>query len=264
MMELDFAARAPGDRGRQLRRARVRADVPALRQPRDGASSRGRGSSRRETRTVSAPRCSGSSSSRGSRDPRRHGGERRVEHGGTGHHGEHFSGPSSGGRATCSSRWGARPNTHDLGLEARGGWPCAIAAMATSRWTTTLETSAPHVYGRSATCERARRLHAHVAYNDYEIVAISSRTCSMEASRKVTRSDPDLRAVRGSPARARGHERAAEARESGATRCSWARGPMTRVGRARERGETARLHRGAGGRGHAGAARRGDLGHGRG
>ena len=119
MLALDSRARAPGRRRRQLHRARVRADVPALRR---------RGHGRREG--AAADRARGRGRLGGDPgDPRRRGHRgahrRRVHRLRAARRGRGRRRRLHDGRArrssarTCCSPSGAGPNTDDLGLDAR-------------------------------------------------------------------------------------------------------------------------------------------------
>ena len=124
---------------------------------------------------------------------------------------------------------GRRPNTDDLGLEAAG---IATDERGYIRVDDQLRTSAPGVWAMGD-CN-GRGAFTHTAYNDFEIVAA---TLLDAADRKVTDRidtyalfiDPPLGRVGlgEAPAREKGH------------RVRIGKRPMSRVGRAREKGETA-------------------------
>ena len=166
ILELDRAAGAPGGRGRQLRRPRVRPDAPAL---------RGKGHGRREVASADG--------ARGRRDLRSDPGHPRAR----GRHRAHLRRVHSprAARSSCvavssSARRararpsgshlllavGRRPNTDDLGLDAAGVRPTrAGTSPSTTPWARTWPAS-----GRSATATGSGAF-THTAYNDFDIVA---------------------------------------------------------------------------------------------
>jgi len=124
---------------------------------------------------------------------------------------------------------GRRPNTDDLGLEAAG-----IATDARGYITVdeALATTAPGVWALGD-CN-GRGAFTHTAYNDYEIVAANlldgaDRKLSDRISAYALYIDPPLGRVGLTEAQAR----------AGGRRIEVSTRPMTRVGRAVERGETA-------------------------
>ena len=121
------------------------------------------------------------------------------------------------------------PNTDDLGLD--DGRDRRPTRAATSRWTTTCRTSARGRLG-TGRCN-GRGAFTHTSYNDYEIVAANlfdddRRRISDRIACYALFIDPPLGRV--------GMNEAA-ARKSG-KRVLVGKLPMTRVGRAREAGET--------------------------
>ncbi len=124
---------------------------------------------------------------------------------------------------------GRRPNTDDLNLDAAG-----IATDARSYITVddALATTAPGVWALGD-CN-GRGAFTHTAYNDYEIVAANlldgaDRKVSDRISAYALYIDPPLGRVGQTEAQAR----------AGGGRIEVSTRPMTRVGRAIERGETA-------------------------
>jgi pyruvate/2-oxoglutarate dehydrogenase complex dihydrolipoamide dehydrogenase (E3) component len=123
---------------------------------------------------------------------------------------------------------GRVPNTHDLGLDAAG---IATDAHGFITVDDQLQTSAPGVWALGD-CN-GRGAFTHTSYNDYEIVAANlldggQRRVSDRIPASAVYIDPPL-------GRAGMSER--EARASG-KRVLIGRMPMSRVGRAREKGET--------------------------
>lgn len=124
---------------------------------------------------------------------------------------------------------GRRPNTEDLGLAAAG---VAVDARGYVVVDDLLRTTAPHIYALGDV--NGRGAFTHTSYNDYEIVA---ENLLDGATRKVTDRLPIYGLFIDPPlGRVGMNER--EARASG-RRVLVGRRPMSRVGRARERGETA-------------------------
>jgi pyruvate/2-oxoglutarate dehydrogenase complex dihydrolipoamide dehydrogenase (E3) component len=123
---------------------------------------------------------------------------------------------------------GRRPNTDDLGLEKAG---VDVDARGTIQVDDELRTSVPHIYA-IGDCN-GRGAFTHTSYNDYEIVA--GNLLDGE-KRKVTDRIP-IYALYVDPPLGRVGMNDAEARASG-RRVLVGKRAMTRVGRARERGET--------------------------
>ncbi|MGO1078684.1 FAD-containing oxidoreductase [Inquilinus sp. CA228] len=123
---------------------------------------------------------------------------------------------------------GRRPNTHDLGLEAAG---VAVDERGYITVDDTLQTSVAGIWALGD-CN-GRGAFTHTAYNDFEIVAANlldgdSRRVSDRIPAYALYTDPPL---------GRAGMTEAEARRSG-RRILVAKRPMTRVGRAVEKGET--------------------------
>lgn len=123
---------------------------------------------------------------------------------------------------------GRRPNTQDLGLEAAG---VAVDARGYVTVDDSLQTSVPGIWALGD-CN-GRGAFTHTAYNDFEIVAANlldgeSRRVSDRITAYALYTDPPL---------GRAGMTEAEARRSG-RRILVAKRPMTRVGRAVEKGET--------------------------
>ena len=123
---------------------------------------------------------------------------------------------------------GRVPNTHDLGLERAGVEVDARGYIAVDDQ---LRTSAPHVWALGD-CN-GRGAFTHTSYNDYEIVA---ENLLDGGSRRVTDRIP-IYGLFVDPPLGRVGMNKQEARESG-REVLVGRLPMSRVGRARERGET--------------------------
>lgn len=123
---------------------------------------------------------------------------------------------------------GRRPNTDDLGLEAAG---IAVDARGYITVDDGLQTSVPGVYALGD-CN-GRGAFTHTAYNDFEIVAANLLD---GASRRVSDRVPGY-ALYIDPPLGRVGMSEAEVRESGRPALMGTR-PMTRVGRAVEKGET--------------------------
>ncbi|WP_225764953.1 FAD-containing oxidoreductase [Inquilinus sp. Marseille-Q2685] len=123
---------------------------------------------------------------------------------------------------------GRRPNTHDLGLEAAGVTTDERGYITVDD---TLQTSVPGIWALGD-CN-GRGAFTHTAYNDFEIVAANlldgdNRRVSDRIPAYALYTDPPL---------GRAGMTEAEARRSG-RRILVAKRPMTRVGRAVEKGET--------------------------
>lgn len=123
---------------------------------------------------------------------------------------------------------GRQPNTHDLGLEAAGVETDARGYITVDD---RLQTSVPGIWALGD-CN-GRGAFTHTAYNDFEIVAANlldgdSRRVSDRITAYALYTDPPL---------GRAGMTEAEARRSG-RRLLVAKRPMTRVGRAVEKGET--------------------------
>lgn len=124
---------------------------------------------------------------------------------------------------------GRRPNTDDLGLDAGG---IEMDERGYIRVDDQLRTSAPGVWAMGD-CN-GRGAFTHTAYNDFEIVAANLLD---GADRRVT-DRIDTYALFIDPPLGRVGMGEAQAREKG-HRVRVGKCPMTRVGRAREKGETA-------------------------
>lgn len=123
---------------------------------------------------------------------------------------------------------GRRPNTDDLGLEAAG---VAVDARGYITVDDRLETSAPGIWALGD-CN-GRGAFTHTAYNDFEIVAANLLD---GADRRVSQRLPGY-ALYIDPPLARVGMTDAEAASTG-RRLLHAKRPMSRVGRAVEKGET--------------------------
>ena len=123
---------------------------------------------------------------------------------------------------------GRRPNTDDLGLEAAG---VAVDAQGYIVVDDELRTSVPHIFALGD-CNR-RGAFTHTSYNDFEIVAANLID---GARRKVSDRIP-VYALYTDPPLGRVGLSEAEARAKGHS-VRIGRRPMTRVGRAVEKGET--------------------------
>lgn len=124
---------------------------------------------------------------------------------------------------------GRRPNTHDLGLEAAGIETDPQGFIPVDE---RLETRVPGIFVLGDANRRGA--FTHTSYNDYEIVA--ANLCD-GADRKVSDRIPAY-ALFVDPPLGRVGMTEAEVRRSGRPALV-AKRPMSRVGRARERGETA-------------------------
>ena len=123
---------------------------------------------------------------------------------------------------------GRRPNTDDLGLDAAG---VAVDAQGYIVVDDELRTSVPHIFALGD-CNR-RGAFTHTSYNDFEIVAANLLD---GARRKVSDRIP-VYALYTDPPLGRVGLSEAEARAKGHS-VRIGRRPMTRVGRAVEKGET--------------------------
>ena len=207
-------ARAPGHRRRQLHRARVRADVPALRLARHG------GRVRRPADRPRGPRGLG----RGAADPR-----------GRGHRLPLLGASRRGARrcrrpAACTSSLdaagtareleashllaavGRRPNTDDLGLDQAG---IAVDERGYITVDDELRTRVPGVWALGDV--NGRGAFTHTSYNDYQIVA-DNLLDGAHAARQ--RSHPDLRPLHRSAARPGRPERGARCGRAASRRWS--------------------------------------------
>ena len=124
---------------------------------------------------------------------------------------------------------GRRPNTEHLGLDAAG---IATDARGFITVDDELRTSVPGVWALGDV--NGRGAFTHTSYNDYEIAAANlldggARRVSDRITAYALYTDPPLGRIGMSEAEVRASGRAAQV----------ATFPMTRVGRARERGETA-------------------------
>jgi pyruvate/2-oxoglutarate dehydrogenase complex dihydrolipoamide dehydrogenase (E3) component len=124
---------------------------------------------------------------------------------------------------------GRRPNTDDLGLEAAGVKVDAHGYIVVDE---SLKTSVPHIWALGD-CN-GRGAFTHTSYNDFEIAATNLLD---GAARKVSDRIP-VYALYVDPPLGRVGLTEAEARAEGHT-VRIGRRPMTRVGRAVEKGETA-------------------------
>ena len=123
---------------------------------------------------------------------------------------------------------GRRPNTDDLGLEAAGVKVDAHGYVVVDE---SLKTSVPHIWALGD-CN-GRGAFTHTSYNDFEVAAANLLD---GAKRKVSDRIP-VYALYVDPPLGRVGLTEAEARAKGHTvRIGWR--PMTRVGRAIEKGET--------------------------
>ncbi len=123
---------------------------------------------------------------------------------------------------------GRTPNTHDLGLDAAG---VRLDARGYVQVDDRLTTSAAHIWALGDV--NGRGAFTHTSYNDYEIVAGNLLDGD---DRKVTDRIP-IYALYTDPPLGRVGMNEAEAKASG-RRVLVGKRPMTRVGRAKERGET--------------------------
>ena len=159
-------ARAPAGAGRRLRRARVRPDVPPLRQPGDGRAARAASCCRWRTPT-SPTRCSGFCARTASRccsTPRRS-----APAGQATAFGSRSARPRASGRSparTCCSPPGGSPNTERLDLAVgRRRRPTAKGFITVND---RLETSAPGVYALGDV--KGGPAFTHISYDDFRII----------------------------------------------------------------------------------------------
>ena len=124
---------------------------------------------------------------------------------------------------------GRRPNTDDLGLDKAG---VATDARGFIQVDDQLRTNVAGIWALGD-CN-GRGAFTHTSYNDYEIVAANLLD---GADRKRQRPHPLLRALHRPAARPRRHDRGRGARRPASALLVGQR-PMTRVGRAVEKGET--------------------------
>lgn len=127
---------------------------------------------------------------------------------------------------------GRTANTHDLGAEAAG---LRLGRNGTIEVNDRLETSVPGVWALGE-CN-GRGAFTHTAYNDYEIVAGNLLDGSPEGTERSVRDRIPIYGLFVDPPLGRVGMNEAEARASG-RRVLVGKRSMTRVGRARERGET--------------------------
>jgi pyruvate/2-oxoglutarate dehydrogenase complex dihydrolipoamide dehydrogenase (E3) component len=123
---------------------------------------------------------------------------------------------------------GRRPNTDGLGLEAAGVRTDARGYVEVDD---TLRTSVPHIYATGDV--NGRGAFTHTSYNDYEIVADNL----LAEDRRSVKDRLPVYGLYVDPPLGRVGMTEREARASG-RRVLVGKRPMTRVGRARERGET--------------------------
>ena len=127
---------------------------------------------------------------------------------------------------------GRTANTHDLGAEAAG---LRLGRNGTIEVNDRLETSVPGVWALGE-CN-GRGAFTHTAYNDYEIVAGNLLEGHLEGEQRSVLDRIPIYGLFVDPPLGRVGMNEAEARASG-RRVLVGKRPMTRVGRARERGET--------------------------
>ena len=123
---------------------------------------------------------------------------------------------------------GRRPNTDDLGLDRAG---VAVDARGFIVVDDTLHTSVPGIYALGEV--NARGAFTHTAYNDYEIVADNL----LSSAGRSVRDRINAYALFVDPPLGRVGMSDGEIRQSG-RRALVGKRPMTRVGRAVEKGET--------------------------
>ena len=229
MMDVDFLPRASGHRRRQLYRPRVRADVPALRRRghgrREGAAAdrarrrrRLRGDARHPGSAKASPFALNAECISAGRQDERH--RRRSS-----------TAPKASrqvDRLACAARGRPRAEHRRSGLDTAG---VKTDERGYIKVDDELRTNvAGHLGARRL--QRQRRVHAHVVQR----LRDRRREPARRRSAQRHRPDHDLRAVHRSAARPRRHDRA-EARSVGPPGAVGKR-PMTRVGRAVEKGET--------------------------
>ena len=123
---------------------------------------------------------------------------------------------------------GRRPNTDDLGLEAAGVKVDAHGHLVVDKF---LKTNVPHIWA-IGDCN-GRGAFTHTSYNDFEIAAANLLDGAAPQSE---RPHSGLRALCRPAARASRPDRGRSSAKGHAVRIG--RRPMTRVGRAVEKGET--------------------------
>ena len=229
MMEVDFLPRASDHRGRQLHRPGVRPDVPALRQR--GDHHRNGSAPDRSAKTKISPRPSWRSCEREGIDVRLN-----AKCIGFSKRGEEIVGARGLRRRrarkspdrTCCWRWAAVP-TPTISAWKRPASPSTNAATSSSTINCAPTCRAS---GRWAIAT-AKAAFTHTSYNDFEIVAANlldndPRRVSDRITAYALYIDPPL---------GRAGMTEAEVRKSGRPALIGKR-PMTKVGRAVEKGET--------------------------
>ena len=229
VMALDDAARPPGGGRRQLHRTRIRADLSALRRAGHGARSRRPPDRARGPRGVA--RGAGDAGARRRRVPSRR--ARRARRRSPDGKRIRVDLRAGGAARTVEGSHlfaavGRRPNTDDLGLDRAGIATDARGFIAVDDH---LRTNVPGVWAMGDV--NGRGAFTHTSYNDHEIVAANlldddARRVSDRIPAYALFTDPPLGRVGMSEAEVRASGRPALV----------ATMPMTRVGRARERGET--------------------------
>ena len=251
MMERRLPAAAPRHRRRQLHRPRVRPDVPALRQRghdhRDGAAAdpaRGRG------RVGGDPARSSSSEGIDVRLNAKCISVRAATADDVAARVDCAEG-SAGGRGLAPAAGRRAPSrTPTISGSTR---PASRSTSAATSWWTTSCAPTCRASGRSATAT-ARARSRTPSYNDFEIVAANLLD---NDPRRVSDRIPAYALYIDPPLGRAGHDRG-RGRASAASRALVGKRPMTRVGRAVEKGETAGLHEDRRRRGDQGDPRRGD------